>query len=142
MRHRNDTFKLGRDSGHRRCLVANMLKELVVRGKIRTTVPKAKRIKRYADKMVTLAKEGTLAARRRAIAKMMIRFNPLTSKEARLAKEGMTNALNGDRAVIRELFEVIGPRFQERQGGYTRITRVGNRVGDGAELCVLEFLAE
>jgi large subunit ribosomal protein L17 len=81
MRHAKQTEKLGRTSSHRRCLMANQLKSLVEHGRIETTVAKAKILRRHADRLVTLAKRGTLASRRAAIAKLMIRFNPLTSKE-------------------------------------------------------------
>lgn len=142
MRHRKDTFKLGRDTAHRRCLIANMLKALVTQGSIKTTVAKAKELRRHADRLVTIAKKGTLAARRHASAKMMVRHNALTSKEARRAKEGDTRAYNADRTVLNTLFDEIAPRFEKRQGGYTRMARIGRRSGDNAELCVIEFLPE
>lgn len=140
MRHKKDTRKLNRDSSHRRCLMANMLKSLIEHEKIETTVAKAKVLKRHADKMVTLAKKNTLATRRRAIAEMMIRFNPLTPKEARAAKEGDQSSFNGDRLVINKLFSDLGPRFATRNGGYTRIVRLNNRVGDNGEKCLIEYL--
>ena len=141
MRHQKNTFKLGRDASHRRCLVANMLKSLIVKGKIETTVAKAKVIKRHADQMVTLAKKNTLATRRKAIGELMIRHNSLTTKEARAAKkDGKTSAYNDDRKVINILFDDLGKRFETRQGGYTRIIRLGNRVGDGAEKCLIQYL--
>ncbi|MGK3945619.1 bL17 family ribosomal protein, partial [Streptomyces caeruleatus] len=83
MRHRKDTFKIGRDSAHRRCLIANMLKALVINERIETTVAKAKELRRHADKLITIAKLQSLASRRNAIAKLMIHFNPLTTKEQR-----------------------------------------------------------
>lgn len=140
MRHLKKTIKLNRTSSHRRCLFANMLKSLIFHGRIKTTIAKAKALKSYADKMVTLAKKNTLASRRRAVAELMIRYNQLTPKEARQAKEGNTSAYNDDRQVIDILFDRIGPRFATRQGGYTRITRYKNRVGDNAETCLIEYL--
>jgi large subunit ribosomal protein L17 len=140
MRHLNQTCKLNRTTSHRRCLFANMLKSLIANGRIQTTVPKAKALRRYADRMVTLAKKNTLATRRQAIAELMIRFNPLTPKEHRAAKEGNTSAYNDDRIVIDKLFSEIGTRFAERAGGYTRIVRQGRRVGDNAETCIIEYL--
>ena len=92
MRHLTKTAKLGRTTAHRRCLWANMLKSLIVSGSIRTTVTKAKELRRFADNMITLAKKGDLPARRQAIADLMIRFNELTPKEARAAKKGDTSA--------------------------------------------------
>lgn len=142
MRHGNKTVKLGRNSSHRRCLFANMLKSLITNGRIVTTVAKAKALRSYADRMVTLAKKDTLASRRQAISTMMIRFNPLTAKEARSAKEGDTSAYNDDRKVIDILFGELAGRFKERQGGYTRIIKGGHRRGDSAQECIIEYLAE
>jgi len=141
MRHLNQTCKLNRTTSHRRCMFANMLKSLIINKRIETTVPKAKALRRYADQMVTLAKKNTLSARRKAIAEMMIRFNTLTPKQERLAKEGKTHFYNDDRLVINELFDLAG-RFATRNGGYTRIIRKGHRVGDNAEVCYIEYLAE
>ncbi len=92
--------------------------------------------------MVTLAKKNTLAARRQAIGEMMIRFNPLTEKEARAAREGDTSAYNTDRRVIDKLFSTIGVRFASRNGGYTRIIKSRRRVGDNAQTCIIEYLSE
>jgi large subunit ribosomal protein L17 len=117
-----------------------MLKSLIEHGRVETTLAKAKILRRDADKMVTLAKENTLASRRGAIAALMIRFNTLTSKEKRAVKEGDTSSYNGDRRVVQVLFEELGPRFAQRQGGYTRIVRTGTRVGDGGEKCIIEYL--
>lgn len=140
MRHRKNTCKLNRTSSHRRALFANMLKSLIEHGRIETTVPKAKALKREADKIITLAKENTLHSRRRAIAELQVRFNALTPKEARRAKDGNKSAYNGDRQVIDQLFNVLGPRFETRNGGYTRILRLGRRQGDNAMTCLIEYL--
>lgn len=142
MRHLNNTIKLNRTSSHRKAMFANQLKALIEHGRIETTVAKAKILKRYADKMVTLAKTNTLASRRKAIAELQVRFNSLTTKEARKAKAGDTSAYNTDRQVIEELFGTIGPRFQNRQGGYTRVLRLGRRQGDNAEMALIEYLSE
>lgn len=142
MRHLNQTCKLGRTTSHRRCMFANMLKSLITNERIQTTVPKAKALRRYADRMITLAKKNTLAARRQAIAELMIRYNPLTAKEQRAAKEGNTYAYNDDRLVIGKLFDELGTRFAQRNGGYTRIVKQGHRVGDNAQTCVIEYLAD
>ncbi|KIC72753.1 50S ribosomal protein L17 [Neochlamydia sp. EPS4] len=140
MRHRKDTCKLSRTSSHRRCMFANMLKSLIENERIETTVPKAKALRRYADKMITLAKKNTLATRRRAISEMMVRFNALTDKEARAARKGDTSAYNTDRQVIDKLFSVLGPRFASRAGGYTRIVKAQRRVGDNTQMCIIEYL--
>lgn len=142
MRHRKSTFKVGRDSSHRRCLIANMLKSLILNGRIETTITKAKELRRHADKMVTLAKKNTLASRRNAIAKLMVSFNPLTPKESRAAKkDGDTSSYNGDRLVIGKLFD-LGERFASRPGGYTRIIRLPARQGDNSQMCLIEYLSE
>ena len=142
MRHRKRSLKLGRTTSHNRCMIANMLKSLISEERIVTTVAKAKELRRHADRMITLAKKDTLASRRHAIGKLMVRFNALTSKEARQAKEGDTSSFNGDRQVVSKLFDTLGPRFETREGGYTRIIRGANRVGDNAPTCVLEYLSE
>lgn len=143
MRHGKHTFKIGRTGSHNRCLIANMLKSLVEHERIETTVTKAKELRRHADRLITLAKKNTLATRRRAIADMMIRFNPLTPKEARDAKKNQdTKAFNGDRIVVGKLFTELATRFANRNGGYTRIIRLGQRIGDNADTCYIEYLSE
>jgi large subunit ribosomal protein L17 len=142
MKHGKHVFKIGRTSSHRRCLIANMIKDLVIRGRIKTTERKAKELKRRADKMITLAKKNTVASRRLAIARLMIRHNKLTQKEQKLAKAGDTKAYNGDRLVIGKLFNELGVRFANRNGGYTRIIKEGFRKGDSAPMCYIEFLEQ
>lgn len=140
MRHRKKTAKLGRNTSHRRCMMANLLKSLIYNGRITTTLAKAKILRSYADRMVTLAKKNTLASKRQAIGKLMIRFNELTPKQARQAKSGDKSSYNVDRQVIDILFNELGNRFSERDGGYTRIIKSGNRTGDNAQTCVIEYL--
>lgn len=141
MRHAKSSAKLSKTSSHRRCMFANMLKSLVDSEKIVTTVPKAKELKRFADQLITLAKKNTLASRRAAIGWLMIRYNQLTPKEARMARAGDTRSYNNDRKVIEKLFGVLGPRFEKRQGGYTRIMRLpDHRAGDNAQECILQYL--
>jgi large subunit ribosomal protein L17 len=142
MRHRKHTFKLGRTSSHNRCMLSTMLKSLIHEERIVTTIAKAKELRRHADKMITLAKKNTLASRRLAIAKLMIRYNTLDCKQARRAKDGKTDSHNMDRQVISKLFDSLGPRFSQRQGGYTRIVRKENRIGDNAPTCMIEYLSE
>ncbi|KAF3361540.1 50S ribosomal protein L17 [Chlamydiales bacterium STE3] len=142
MRHRKNTIKLNRTSSHRRCMFANMLKSLIEHGRITTTVAKAKILRRYADRMITLAKKNTLASRRRVVADLMITYNSLTPKEARAAKDGNTAAYNTDRRVVNKLFVELGPRFTERQGGYTRMIKGDRRLGDNAQKCILEYITE
>jgi large subunit ribosomal protein L17 len=141
MKHSKHTFKIGRTSSHKRCLIANMLKDLIVHGRVQTTVAKAKELRRHADKMITIAKKDTLASKRDAIAKLMIRFNRLTPKQRRLVKEGDLSSYNNDRKVVDKLFQ-MKEKFINRNGGYTRIIKKENRVGDAAPLCILEYLEE
>jgi large subunit ribosomal protein L17 len=140
MRHGKHTFKIGRTASHRRCMIANMVKSLIEHGRIETTVVKAKELRRHADRMITLAKKNTLASRRQAIAELMVSFNPLTPKEARATKKGDTSHMNTDRQVIGKLFGELSQRFAERNGGYTRIIKKGNRVGDSAPTCYIEYV--
>lgn len=142
MRHLNHSSKLNRTKSHRRCMIANALKALIVHGRIETTHAKAKVLRSYADRMVTLAKNNTLATRRRAIAELMVRYNALDTKEQRAAKQGLTHMFNDDRIVINKLFDELGPRFANRNGGYTRVIKNRHRVGDNAMTCYLEYLTE
>ncbi len=87
-------------------------------------------------------KKNTLAARRRADAIMMVRYNHLTSKENRQVKENNLSSYNDDRLVIRTLFDDLGPRFENRAGGYTRILRLGARRGDNSLCCYIEYLSD
>ena len=141
MRHRKHTFKIGRTASHRRCMIANMVKSLIVHGRIRTTERKASELKRHADHVVTLAKSNTLANKRKIVGDLMIRYNSLTTKEARAAKAGNTSSYNTDRKVIGKLDE-LAKRFANRNGGFTRVLKEGYRVGDGASLCYIEYLSE
>ena len=140
MRHRKHTFKIGKTTSHRRCMIANMLKSLIEHGCIETTFRKAKELKIHADKMVTLAKKDTLANRRRIISKLMISKNKLTSKEARQAKSGNISSYNTDRKVVKKLIDDISKRYSNRNGGYTRIIKMKNRTGDDAPICLIEYI--
>ncbi len=140
MRHGNHTFKVGRTGSHRRAMIANMLKSLIEEGRISTTVVKAKELRRHADRMITLAKKNTLSSKRNAIAQLKIYFNPLTSKEARAVKKGDIDAYAKDRMVLDKLFGELRERFTARNGGYTRIIRTGDRIGDSAPTCFIEYV--
>jgi len=140
MRHRKRTVKLNRNSAHRRCMVANLLKALIMYDSIETTVPKAKELRRHADRLITLAKANTLSSRRKVIAKLMINFNALTSKECREAKQGNHASYNVDRRVVGKLFQTLSPRYVSRNGGYTRIVRKESRRGDASTLCVIQYV--
>ena len=140
MRHQKRTVKLNRNSSHRRCMFANMLKSLVEHGRIETTVPKAKALRSYADRLITLAKKNTLATRRDAIAKLMISYNTLSPKEMKEVKKGDTSSYNADRKIIGKLLNELSQRYISRNGGYTRIIRKENRMGDSASLCIIEYV--
>ena len=116
MRHRKHTFKIGRTGSHRRALLANMVSSLIEHGEIKTTVVKAKEARIFAERLVTMAKSGTLHHRRLAIAR-------LRNVEA-----------------VRKLFAEIAPTYAERNGGYTRIIKLGRRQGDAAEMCLFQFV--
>ena len=116
MRHRKKTIKLGRTGAHRNELLANLVCALIDTKRIKTTLPKAKAARSLAEKMVTLGKKGTLAARRQAIS---------TLKQA---------------DSVKELFDNIAPTFAERAGGYTRIVKLGRRISDSSEMVVLEWV--
>lgn len=140
MRHGKRTFKVGRTGSHRRAMLANMMKSLIENERIETTVVKAKELRRHAEKMITRAKKNTLASKRDAIATLKVAFNPLTAKEARAAKAGDKDAFSRDRNVINKLFGELRERYAARNGGYTRIIRKGDRVGDNAPTCYIEYL--
>lgn len=115
MRHLKSGRKLNRTSAHRRAMLGNMVTSLLLHEQVETTDAKAKELRRWADRMVTLGKRGTLHARRQALA--FVR----------------------DRKVVAKLFDEIATRFKERPGGYTRITKLGIRQGDAAALSMIEL---
>jgi large subunit ribosomal protein L17 len=115
MRHLNQGRKLSRTSAHRKALFRNLVLALVKHERIKTTDAKAKELRRFADRMVTLGKRGDLASRRLAFAFMQ------------------------SRDAVKRLFDEIAPRFKERNGGYTRVVKFGFRRGDAAPLSIIEF---
>jgi large subunit ribosomal protein L17 len=116
MRHGNAHRKLNRKAEHRRAMFANMAASLIRHEQIVTTLPKAKDLRPIVEKLVTLGKRGDLHARRQAIAEMR------------------------DVAMVKKLFDVIGPRYKDRNGGYTRVLKAGYRYGDSAAVAVIEFV--
>lgn len=138
MRHRNHSTRLNRTSAHRKALMRNMAKSFILHEKISTTVEKAKELRKFVEPLITLGKDDNLTNRRRVIKLLGIHYNPLTTREARAAKQGDLSAYNDDRLVINRLFSDVGPKFKERNGGYTRIVRTKARVGDAAECCIIE----
>ena len=131
MRHRIAGRQLSRDSEHRLAMRRNMVSSLFEHETICTTIQKAKEVKSFAEKMITLAKKGTLAARRRAISELCDR--------AIYVDEDGQNVQKG--TVIRKLFSEIGPRYLDRPGGYTRIIKLSkHRLGDNGERCLLQLI--
>ena len=116
MRHKLAHRKLNRTTSHRKAMLANMAASLIEHEQIVTTLPKAKEMKPFMDKLVTLAKKGDLPARRQAIAKVR-------NKDA-----------------VKKLFDVMGERYSERNGGYTRVLKAGYRHGDNAPMAVIELV--
>jgi large subunit ribosomal protein L17 len=116
MRHGHGLRKLNRTSSHRLAMLRNMMNSLITHEAIKTTVPKAKELRRVVEPMITLAKEATVANRRLAFDRLR------------------------DRDSVVKLFDVLGPRFKARPGGYTRILKMGFRVGDNAPMALVEFV--
>ena len=116
MRHRNKGRKLNRTASHRKALFANMAAALIKHEQITTTLPKAKELRVIVDRLITLGKKGDLHARRHAISKMR------------------------DKEQAKKLFDVLGPRYAERNGGYTRVLKAGFRYGDNAPMAVIELV--
>jgi large subunit ribosomal protein L17 len=116
MRHGNAHRKFNRTSEHRKAMFANMAAALIKHEQIVTTLPKAKDLRPIVEKLITLGKRGDLHARRRAVAEIR------------------------DVSMVKKLFEVIGPRYKERNGGYCRVVKAGYRYGDSAPVAVIEFV--
>lgn len=152
MRHQVMGRALGRKTAHRRAMWRNMAVSLFTHGQITTTLPKAKSVKPFVEKLITAAKKNDLATRRRVIAalgqhRIMVRSEDdpdLVRSKSRPNRAGgyQGKLLNGPR-VVAHLFDEIAPRYADRSGGYTRIIRLGkHRIGDGADLCVLQLVGE
>ena len=116
MRHKRKGRKLGRTSAHRKAMLNNMVVSLFKHERIKTTEPKSKELRRTAEKLITLAKRGDLHARR------------LAAKRVH------------DKVILQKLFDDIGPKYADRNGGYTRIVKLGTRFGDGAPMAVIELV--
>lgn len=116
MQHRRLGRRFSRDSSHRQAMFSNMAASLIRHEQIVTTLAKAKDLKRVIDKYITLAKRGDLNSRRLAASRM------------------------GDEAMVKKLFETLGPRYKDRSGGYTRVLKAGYRYGDSAPVAVIEFI--
>lgn len=117
MRHRKVGRRFSRDSSHRKAMFQNLINSVICHGRIKTTLPKAKDLRRLLEPLVTLAGEDTMAKRRLA-------FSRMRNKE-----------------MVGKLFSELGPRFKERKGGYLRILKCGNRKGDAAPMAIVEFVS-
>lgn len=117
MRHNRDEKRFDRPVGHLRCMMANMTNSLFLHGRIRTTLARAKELRRFAEDMITLGKKGDMSARRRAIAFMR------------------------DKAVVTRLFDEISAQYKDRNGGYTRILHADVRPGDSSRMALIELVA-
>ena len=116
MRHQRVMKKFGRSMEHRKMLMKSLVTNLILAESIKTTLPKAKEARKDADKIVTIAKKGDLAARRLAASRLL------------------------DPKAVQKLFAEIAPAMKDRQGGYTRIVKLGARKGDAAEMCILQWV--
>ena len=116
MRHRKKGRRLNRSASHRKAMFANMAAALIKHEQIMTTLPKAKEMKRIIDRLITLGKRGDLHARRQAVARIR------------------------DEAMAKKLFDVLGPRYANRNGGYCRVLKAGFRYGDSAPMAVIELV--
>jgi large subunit ribosomal protein L17 len=116
VRHGKKTAKLGRDHSHRKAMMNNMVASLLAHEHVSTTSARGKELKRQAEHMITFAKRGDLHARRQVLRSI------------------------ADKSVVSKLFDELGPRYSERNGGYTRLIKVGPRRGDGAEMCIVELV--
>ncbi len=116
MRHRNLKGKLGRSPSHRKAMLRNMTASLLTHERIRTTIAKAKEVRKMTDKVITLGKKESLHARRQVL------------------------ELIPDKKVVSKIFDILASRYSERPGGYTRIYKLGHRRGDAAEMAVIELV--
>ena len=169
MRHRKAGYKLGRTSSHREAMLRNLAASLFEHGQVTTTVPKAKAVQPFVEKIITLAKRGDLHSRRLVISKfggnrtafewLYLPKNATEEERQQVSKvadraSAFFEIPDGDEVdrnrygelkkaprLVKHIFENVAPRFQDRAGGYTRVVRLGRRrIGDGAEWCVIQFV--
>ncbi|HPX95604.1 MAG TPA: 50S ribosomal protein L17 [Brevefilum fermentans] len=127
MRHKVKGFRLNRSSGHRTAMRRTMIRQLFEHERIKTTLPKAKSIQPHAEKLITLARNAQNADE-------IVGINARRKASAELG--------NGSRPIVQKLFDDIGPRYVSRNGGYTRILKLGPRLSDGAEMAVIELVED
>ncbi len=129
MRHRISGKKLNRSSAHRKALRMNLTSELLTHGRIKTTLHKAKFIQGNAERMITIAKRGLAKAEQQGDDMIAVH-----------ARRQVAKRLNNNRVLVTKLFDEIAPIYAERQGGYTRILKLGPRKGDNAEMALIELV--
>ena len=117
MRHHNNKRKFGRKKTQKRALLNSLALNLIVRGKIKTTEPKAKELRPFIEKLITRAKKGDLATRKLIISKLSNRSSE-----------------------VKKLFEILAPKYADKKGGYTRVLKLGARKSDGAKMAIIEFV--
>ena len=140
MRHRVAGFKLGRDTEHRSALRRNLAIALFAHGQITTTIPKAKSVQPFVEKLISAARKGDLASRRRVIKALNDPIRIRAEDDSDVVRNKYGEMVGGPR-VVKTLFDDIAPRYADRAGGYTRIVRLGkHRIGDAADLCVLQLV--
>jgi len=147
MRHRKRTAKLGRTSEHRTALLANLVCSLIKHRKIQTTLAKAKAARVVADKMVTLGKKGqekdhSIQCRRLVAPRLQQQPRHHFAKHNGVSGKVQRDEWRQNEDVVRILFEDIAPTFAERNGGYTRVIKIGRRRGDAAEMAILEWVQD
>ena len=142
MPHRTHGFKLGRDTEHRKAMWRNMAISLFTHGQITTTVVKAKSVQPFVEKLITQARKGDLAARRRVLSMIGDPYL-VKSEDDKDVERNRYGEMTDAPRVVKHLFETIGPRFADRAGGYTRIVKLGrHRLGDGGDLAVLQMVGD
>lgn len=151
MRHRMAGFKLGRDTEHRKALRRNLAIALFTHGQITTTLPKAKSVQPFIEKLITTARRGDLTARRRVVKAIgnpiLVPFDLKDHERKELRADGYRvnsyHELQDGPRVVQKLFSEIAPRYADRPGGYTRIIKLAqHRIGDGSDLCVLQLVGD
>jgi len=140
MRHRKAGFKLGRTDAHRTSTLRNLAAGLFEHGQITTTLPKAKAVQPFVEKIITRAKKGDLHSRRIVAAKLNDR---IMADNEDLVERNRYGELRKGPKLVKHVMEEVAPKFMDRAGGYTRIVRLGTRrIGDASELCVLQLVGD
>jgi large subunit ribosomal protein L17 len=140
MRHRVAGYKLCRDGEHRRADRRNLAVALFTHGAIETTIPKAKSVKPFVERLITAARKGDLASRRRVIAELQDRIIVKNDTDDTVKRNKYGELLSGPK-IVKKLFDEIAPKYADRPGGYTRIIQLAkHRIGDGTTLCILQLI--